>query len=70
MTYRMNTIERAFELAKSGKYISIAEIRKQLVVEGFSNSQITGGVLLRQLRLLIEQAQRHPAGASEEPGTP
>jgi hypothetical protein len=58
MAYRITTLERAFELARSGNYPSIAEIRKQLHAEGFSVAQVTGGVLARQLRELIQQAQK------------
>jgi hypothetical protein len=66
MTLRMTTIERAFELASSGNYVSVSEIRKQLDSEGFYTSQITGGVLLRQLRNLMQQAQKHSLAARED----
>jgi hypothetical protein len=57
MDYRMTSLERAFEMARSGKYASVAEIKKQLHNEGFSVAQVTGTVLLRQLRELIRVAQ-------------
>jgi len=53
----MTSLERAFEMARSGRYASVAEIKKQLNSEGFSVAQVTGTVLLRQLRELIRAAQ-------------
>jgi hypothetical protein len=49
-------------MARSGKYASVAEIKKQLNIEGFSAAQVTGGVLSRQLKELIRAAQE--AGAA------
>jgi hypothetical protein len=50
MTQRATTLERAFELARSGKYAGVSELRQQLKVEGYSPDQLTGPTLLRQLR--------------------
>jgi hypothetical protein len=58
MDYRVTTLERAFQMAQSGQYSSVGEIKKQLMVEGFSVSQVTGRVLLRQLNDLIKAAQQ------------
>ncbi len=58
MHYRMTALERAFQMARSGEYASIAEIKKQLQAEGFSAAQVTGRVLSRQLRELIKVAQK------------
>jgi hypothetical protein len=44
MDHGITTIERAFQLAKSGSYASVADIKKRLSVEGYSIAQITGGV--------------------------
>ena len=49
-------LERAFELAKSGKYATVDEIKIQLGKEGYSNSQVTGRQLTQQLRALIATA--------------
>lgn len=57
MTYRVTALERAFELARSGNYPSIADIKRQLNAEGLSAAQVTGAVLVRQLRELIQQAK-------------
>jgi hypothetical protein len=50
MTQRATTLERAFELARTGKYAGVSELRQQLKSEGYSPDQLTGPTLLRQLR--------------------
>jgi hypothetical protein len=57
MEHRMTSLERAFQMARSGRYASVAEIKKQLNLEGFSAAQVTGTALSRQLRELIRAAQ-------------
>lgn len=52
MTTRPTTLERAFELARTGDYLGIAEIRAQLKAEGYSLGQLEGPSLMRQLREL------------------
>jgi hypothetical protein len=39
MTFRATTIERAYQLAESGTCRTIADVKRQLQVEGFSNIQ-------------------------------
>jgi hypothetical protein len=43
-------LERAFEMARSGQFQRMVEIRRALAAEGFSVAQMTGGTLTRQLR--------------------
>lgn len=57
MTFRPTALERAFALAKTGEYTGAADIVKQLKVEGFTTSQISGGSLSRQLRALCTAAR-------------
>lgn len=59
MSNRPTTLERAFQLAKSGEYPTISDIRRQLKTEGFSDapSQISGPSMLKQLRKLCEAAR-------------
>ncbi len=57
MTDRTTTLERAFELARSGECATIIEVREQLVAEGYSLQQLTGPTLLKQLRTLCAAAQ-------------
>jgi hypothetical protein len=58
MDIHITTLERAFQMARSGQYSSVGEIKKQLSVEGFSVAQVTGRVLSRQLRDLITSARK------------
>ena len=55
--HSMTVLERAFQLAKSGNCISVSEIRKRLLAEGYSVAQITGKVLSKQLEALIKAAR-------------
>ena len=55
-------IERAFDLARSGRASSLAELRTMIKSEGYSLHQITGPALGRQLRDLIAKAKA-PTGA-------
>lgn len=52
-------IERAFELAKSGEYATVSEIKKQLDAEHYSSttSYLQGSSLTGQLRRLIFAAK-------------
>lgn len=45
-----STIERAFQIAESGKAATVEEIARCLNREGYSTSVITGPALLKQLR--------------------
>ena len=64
MVPRQTTLERAFELAKSGKFTSLESIRAQLSAEGFefARAQTTGATLTRQLRKLIDDADTDGKG--------
>lgn len=54
-TNRPTIIERAFELAGSGKVESLASLRRQLTKEGFSSvsAHIQGAALTKQLNAMI-----------------
>jgi hypothetical protein len=71
MNKRPTAIERAFQLAKSGRYASTGHLRKALETEGYSKWQVDGPSLLKQLRELI-QGSRDPRGseAEERPAKP
>ena len=56
MPERVTTLERAFQLARSGKCATVGELRQQLKAEGYAPDQITGPTLLRQLRELCAAA--------------
>lgn len=55
-------IERAFQLAKSGRYATVGDIRKQLDQEKYTaaESYVRGGALISQLRSLIAAARAKP----------
>lgn len=57
MNKRPTTIERAFELAKSGRYVSAQEIRKVLATEGYQAHQLVGRSLHEQLKELMRAAR-------------
>jgi hypothetical protein len=57
MDHGITALERAFQLANSGNYGSVADIKKRLSAEGFSVAHITGRVLSKQLKALIQTAQ-------------
>ena len=59
MDHSVTALERAFQLAKSGKCSSLADLKKQLRAEGYSIAQITGRTLAKQLVALIKMARRH-----------
>jgi hypothetical protein len=62
MDLRPTALERAFQLARSGRPKSIDDIKHELAKEHYSTGQITGNTLRKQLLALIQTAQAsHPA---------
>jgi hypothetical protein len=59
---RVTALERAFQLARLGKVSGLSEIRKVLNPEGYSDGQIEGPALKRQLTDLIETARQASTG--------
>jgi hypothetical protein len=57
MKIHTSELERAFQLARSGTHLTIGEIRRQLLKEGYSDNQVSGRQLMAQLRCLIQAAQ-------------
>jgi hypothetical protein len=53
----MTTLERAFELARTGKYSGIQELRQVLKNEGYAQGQIDGPALGRQLREIMRKSK-------------
>ena len=58
MEARKTALERAFELARSGKSLNLSDIIRQLKSERLDATQIQGAALKKQLVLLIEKAKR------------
>jgi hypothetical protein len=57
MDPKVTALERAFQLAKSGKVGGIPEIRQALNREGYSGDQLEGSTLRRQLTSLLKTAR-------------
>lgn len=57
MDQNVTSIERAFQLAKSGACVSITDLKKLLKSEGYSADQIEGRVISKQLTTLIRNAR-------------
>jgi len=49
MKPNISPLERAFDLARTGEYRNVTEIKRVLVAEGYTIHQITGPTLVRQL---------------------
>ncbi|HEY8578609.1 MAG TPA: hypothetical protein VIL72_01890 [Beijerinckiaceae bacterium] len=63
---RQTPLERAFELAASGKYANVWEVCKRLRAEGHSTDQIVGRTLRQQLNAILKvnfQAREAPASS-------
>lgn len=64
MTYRPTTVERAYELARSGEYGGVSEIKAKLRAEGLRDveGQLYGRSIGTDLRRLCVEAQaKRPA---------
>ena len=55
--FRMTCLERAFELARSGRVATVTELIRLLRREGYFTDQIEGPILLRQLQDLTRAAR-------------
>jgi hypothetical protein len=64
MDFRKSTLERAFELAESGRLASVAELRAQLKREGHTLEQLTGRALMSQLRFTIKARRTSSNGGT------
>jgi len=56
MENKTTPIERAFELAKSGQFSSVSDIKAHLARERFDTDQLTGRTLMTQLKELMKAA--------------
>jgi hypothetical protein len=68
MDHTITALERAFQLAKSGDYATVSDIRKRLAQEGYSIAQITGGALSKQLLALIRAGRRATSSSGPAAG--
>jgi hypothetical protein len=63
MDPKLTALERACQLAKSGEFGGIPEIRKALNREGYSGDQVQGSTLRRQLTGLLKAARERNSTA-------
>jgi hypothetical protein len=65
---KVSALERAFQLAKSGRLATVDDIKRQLKQEGYDVSSVDSGPSLRsQLKNLIKAA-RAERGILSKPG--
>jgi hypothetical protein len=66
---RSSTVERAYELAKSGRFRTVGEIKIRVRAEGYYDAvaQLEGRTISAALRRLIVQALAD-AGDAADPG--
>jgi hypothetical protein len=57
MDMHKTTLERAFEIARSGECLGILDLIKRLDREGYQTQQNQGAQLKKQLTHLIEEAK-------------
>jgi hypothetical protein len=57
MDQNKTTLERAFELAKSGVYANFDELRTKLKAEDYDLKQMEGTALRKQLNLIMQSAR-------------
>ena len=60
MNHRLTALERAFDLARSGQFSDLKEIRRAIEREGYYGNQIEGPALKRQLTGLMNAARASP----------
>jgi hypothetical protein len=68
MPQYLDALERAFQIARSGRVDSVVDLRKALKREGFDERVVEGHALSRQLLRLIKDAK--PAGPHAPPERP
>lgn len=67
MDLKLTSLERAFQLAKSGNCATIEDIRRALRSEGYGTEQIVGPALLRQLRSIVATSRPASVDMSRDP---
>ncbi len=57
MHHNVTSLERAFQLAKSGKCQTVNDVKQKMRLEGYEQDQVMGRQLMGQLSSLICTAQ-------------
>ncbi len=58
MDIRPTMVERAYQLASSGRYPTVAEIKARLRWEGYEDRNLVGPLLMASLRRLCAAARK------------
>jgi hypothetical protein len=61
------TLERAFELARSGDCSTVVQIKARLQSEGYMQDQVTGNALRSQLLKIMRAGAAQPAAEAAVP---
>ena len=56
MDVRVSQLERAFQLAQSGRCTTVADIKRKLREEGYQDDQVEGPRLFGQLNSLMKKS--------------
>lgn len=70
MDSRLTQLERAFELAGSGRCATVAEIKRKLREEGYMDDQVEGPLLFGQLNSLMKKSNRESGRQSGSSSSP
>lgn len=59
MNYRLTTVERAYQLAETGEFANVGEIKRRLNAEGYSDvqGQLYGSTITSALKKLCDKAR-------------
>ena len=57
METNVSVIERAFQLAATGRFETVTQIKRHLHVEGYTTLQVSGPTLFKQLMAEISYAR-------------
>jgi hypothetical protein len=60
MVPNVSALERAFELAATGHFSTVSEIKLKLLREGYQYEQVEGPLLSKQLVAAIAKARNSP----------
>jgi len=60
MDQSKTALERAFDLARSGRFQTVSELKKAVGDEGYMRSQLDGRALSRQLSEIIKASLVRP----------
>lgn len=67
MEIRVSQLERAFELARSGRCTTVADIKRRLREEGYQDDQVEGPMLFGQLNSLMKKSASNADRGSSRP---